>query len=532
MLSAQLTLATTGLGTITPNYSNAWLEVGKNYTATAVPATGFAFTNWTGSYATNQAALQFTMASNLTFTANFADITKPTIAVTNLTSGQRTSNSVFVVRGTASDNWRLSGVQYQLNAGGWNTADGVSNWSGTLNLLPGTNTLQAYAYDTTGNKSLTNTTTVYYVLSAQLTLATMGLGSITPNYSNAWLEVGKNYTVTAVPATGWYFYNWVDGGYHTLTNRATLTFMMSSNLALTAGFYQPPAIKVQPVDTVAFYASIASFSVVATGSGPFTYQWQYNSANLTGQNASTLELSSLTTNNAGAYRVMVSSFYGSVTSSVAKLVLTNAPTSLAGYDTVVSPDGGNPFQVSFGTNTFSQFSQDTNNSNSGVGNYAYQPTDALNGQLSLQYLAPPDIASNGVQVVDVTFVSPGWLVFTNDSGPDSGVIQYFAATNFVPATWSGHKIVLTSASNTITASLSAGTFSAVVASDKSTAGGPYTAAAYSRVAGWLQLHDTESGNTYYLNLRFQSTTAGIYVLEAYDQYGNFGDEQQGTFKWQ
>ena len=138
-------MATTGLGTITPNYSNAWLEVGKNYTATAVPATGFAFTNWTGSCATNQAGLQFTMASNLTFTANFADITKPTILITNLTAGQRTSNSVFVVRGTASDNWRLGGVQYQLNAGGWNTADGVSNWSGTLNLLPGTNTLQSYA---------------------------------------------------------------------------------------------------------------------------------------------------------------------------------------------------------------------------------------------------------------------------------------------------------------------------------------------------------------------------------------------------
>ena len=37
-----------GLGTITPNYSNAVLAVGQNYTMTATPGTGFTFTNWTG----------------------------------------------------------------------------------------------------------------------------------------------------------------------------------------------------------------------------------------------------------------------------------------------------------------------------------------------------------------------------------------------------------------------------------------------------------------------------------------------------
>ena len=56
------------------------------------------------------------MASNLTFTANFADVAKPTNTITAPTAGQRWSNSTFTVTGTASDNVQVDNVLCQLTA--------------------------------------------------------------------------------------------------------------------------------------------------------------------------------------------------------------------------------------------------------------------------------------------------------------------------------------------------------------------------------------------------------------------------------
>ena len=73
VVSATLTVSTNGLGSLSPNYNGALLQIGKSYSMTATAAAGFAFVNWTGNITTNGATLQFTMASNLTFTANFVD---------------------------------------------------------------------------------------------------------------------------------------------------------------------------------------------------------------------------------------------------------------------------------------------------------------------------------------------------------------------------------------------------------------------------------------------------------------------------
>ena len=244
----QLQVRMAGLGTLSPNYSNAWLNIGQNYSMTASPGTGFVFTNWTistnwiGGSITNNAAVQFMMQSNLTLQATFADVTKPVLAITNLTSGQRASNAVFTVRGTAGDNWQVSNVLCQINGGGWNSATNINNWTnwaaGVL-LLPGTNVVQAYAVDTSGNVSLTNTVSFQFLATNQLQVRAAGLGTLSPNYSNAWLNVGQNYSMSASPGTGFVFTNWTIstnwiGGI--ITNNATVQFMMTSNLTLQANF--------------------------------------------------------------------------------------------------------------------------------------------------------------------------------------------------------------------------------------------------------------------------------------------------------
>jgi hypothetical protein len=162
VVSNQLEISATGLGTISPNYSNAWLEIGRNYSMTATPATGFVCTNWVistnwlGGVVTNNATVQFMMRSNLTLQVNFAEITKPILTITAPTAGQHMTNALAYVKGTASDNWKVSSVWYQLNSNAWssaNTTNGWTNWGVTLPLVSGTNTVKAYAVDLGGNLS-------------------------------------------------------------------------------------------------------------------------------------------------------------------------------------------------------------------------------------------------------------------------------------------------------------------------------------------------------------------------------------------
>ena len=271
VVTNQLQLSITGLGTITPG--NTWLEIGRNYSLTATPATGFTFVNWTGSQPTNSATLNFTMASNLTFTANFIDTNKPVFSITNLMAGQRWSNAVFTVKGTASDNWQITNVWYQLNGLAWSnaiTSNAWTNWSAALNLVPGTNSLLAYASDSSGNVSAT--TNVYFqcVVTNQLQVSMMGLGTISPNYSNAWLEVGRNYSVTSAPAAGFTFTNWTSSqGWS--SNTAALTFIMASNLTLTANFIDTN----KPVLSITNLIAGQRWSnVVFTVRGTATDNWQ------------------------------------------------------------------------------------------------------------------------------------------------------------------------------------------------------------------------------------------------------------------
>jgi uncharacterized repeat protein (TIGR03803 family) len=165
VVTNQLQVRATGLGAILPNDSNAWLEVGRNYSIKATPATGFAATNWvistnwSGGANTNNATVQFMMASNLTLQLNFAEVSRPMLTITAPTNLQKLTNALAHVKGTASDNWYVNQVWYQLNSGSWNpatTTNAWTNWTVTLPLVQGTNTVKAYAVDLGGNNSNTN----------------------------------------------------------------------------------------------------------------------------------------------------------------------------------------------------------------------------------------------------------------------------------------------------------------------------------------------------------------------------------------
>src|SRR5262249_50065867 len=90
----------------------------------------------------------------------------------------------------------------------------------------------------------------------------------------------------------------------------------------------PPSITVQPQDKTNAVGSTINFSVTANGSGPLSYQWLFNGTNISGATANPLVITNAQLTNNGNYSVIVTNLFGSITSSAAALLITNAPPSI------------------------------------------------------------------------------------------------------------------------------------------------------------------------------------------------------------
>ena len=97
----------------------------------------------------------------------------------------------------------------------------------------------------------------------------------------------------------------------------------SSGATLTVLF--PPGIATQPMSQTATQGLNATFSVVANGTAPFSYQWSFNGTDLSDATNASLALTSVDTTDAGSYMVVVTNAWGSVTSAVATLTVLVPP---------------------------------------------------------------------------------------------------------------------------------------------------------------------------------------------------------------
>ncbi len=174
---APLAVSTNGLGSLSPNDNGRLLQIGNSYAIKATPRAGFAFGTWTGGTSlpltllTNRPTVRFLMESNLMLEANFLDARSPTLTITTPSAGQHLTNAVATIAGKASDNWKVASVWWQMNGGAWNlasTTNGWTNWTATVGLQSGTDTVRAYAVDAGGNVSTTNS--VSFQSSATFTL--------------------------------------------------------------------------------------------------------------------------------------------------------------------------------------------------------------------------------------------------------------------------------------------------------------------------------------------------------------------------
>ena len=110
-----------------------------------------------------------------------------------------------------------------------------------------------------------------------------------------------------------------------------------------------PSITTQPQPITVPHGSNATFTVVAAGANPLSYQWRLQATNLATATASTYSRTNVQAIHAGEYSVVVTNLYGSTTSSPALLTVHSAPIIIAQPQSFSVKPGSNAMFSVFAT---------------------------------------------------------------------------------------------------------------------------------------------------------------------------------------
>ena len=262
---------------------------------------------------------------------------------TPLMASQSSLQTVVTGPGMLSFWWKMSFSNYLYFAfGGLSQASisGPSDWrQSTFYLGPGTANLVWACVRRAPGLDWTNAAWV-----SEVSFVSGGTApSVTVPPTNQTISAGSSTTFNvAAVGTPPLSYRWLFSGAYLLgATRQTLSLAdvqstnegdysvvvtntfgaITSSIATLTVNPTSPFVIAQPVDQVMVRRGFASFSVAASGSEPFTYQWQFNGTNILGATNSTLMLTNAQADNVGGYTVMVSNAYGVVLSSSATFAL-------------------------------------------------------------------------------------------------------------------------------------------------------------------------------------------------------------------
>ncbi|HET8925075.1 MAG TPA: choice-of-anchor D domain-containing protein [Candidatus Acidoferrum sp.] len=263
------------------------------------------------------------------------------------TAGYSISGAISPVSGGAGAVVSLTGA-----ASATTTADGSGNFAltglpnGTYGITPSHSGFKF----TPSSQSMTvngaNVTGVQFTVSATSTAPT-----ITTQPVNQTVTAGQTATFTVVAGgTAPLSYQWQKNGVNisgatassyttpvTATTDSGSTFqavvtntagtVTSSAATLTVNAAPvAPTITTQPVNQTVTAGQTATFTVVAGGTAPLSYQWQKNGVNISGATASSYTTPvTATTDSGSTFAVVVTNTAGTVTSSAATLTVNPAP---------------------------------------------------------------------------------------------------------------------------------------------------------------------------------------------------------------
>jgi hypothetical protein len=115
-----------------------------------------------------------------------------------------------------------------------------------------------------------------------------------------------------------------------LTNAGTYSVAITNSAGNTNSSFavltvwQPPIITNQPTSITTVAGGNGTFNILAGGVPTLAYQWKFNTnTTLLNSTNTSLPMTSLRASQAGIYTVVITNSAGSVTSSIANLVITN-----------------------------------------------------------------------------------------------------------------------------------------------------------------------------------------------------------------
>ncbi|HKW55711.1 MAG TPA: immunoglobulin domain-containing protein, partial [Candidatus Acidoferrum sp.] len=281
-------------------------------------------------------------------------------------------------------------------------------------------------------------------------------GTISPATAGTGTTVtltGPQSATTTPDSSGTYMFSGLAGGSYVVKpsnagytfNPASQTVTVGSGSVAGVNFSASsstaaPAITTQPVNQTVTAGQTATFSVLATGTAPLSYQWQKNGANIAGATGTSYTTPATATTDSGStFDVVVSNTAGSATSTTATLTVNAAPVA-----PTITTQPVNQTVTAGQTATFSVVA-------SGTAPLSYQWQDNganVTGATSSNYTTPATTTLQTGSKFDVVVTDP------------AGSVTSSAVTLTVSATVVAPTITTQPVSQTVTAGQTA-TFSVV-----------------------------------------------------------------------
>jgi hypothetical protein len=401
--------------------------------ATGTPAPTYQWKK-NGTAISGATSATYTIASTTTSSAGTY-----TVTVTNTAGSVTSSNAVLTVNAAAAPKITTQPSSQTVTAGQsvsftvvatgtptptYQWKKGTSSISGATSAtytITSTTTSSAGTYTVAVSNSAGSVTSSNAVLTVNAAVAPTITTQPLSQTVNAGQSVSFSVVATGSPTLT---YQWKLGG--TAINGATsATYTISSPTTASAGIYTVvvtnsagsktsnnatltvnavvgPSITTQPTSKSVTVGQSASFTVVASGTAPLTYQWKKNNTAISGATSATYTIASVGVGDAASYTVTITNSAGSVTSNAA--VLTVNAANQSPVVTLTAPAANAAFTLP-ATITLTATASDPDGTVTKV--------EFFNGTTSLGTVTTPTPANSTFYILNSTFSStPGFASLT------------------------------------------------------------------------------------------------------------------------